>query len=379
MTPRSTTENELERTHYWIAISLWLFTGCVALLLGIRGLSGWEPSPFTGLAIFAVLMGLSLFAGWLHRANTADWSIELELINSGSTLFLVILSGLFTLSSSSPVSVLLTLLGVLGTGIWQVYLSGKMEPALVLAEPAKEIEINHSVTIQQETEIPQSEEIPILVESLNGNHIEPQVEERLAEVNLLEEQENQELLDSDTRIIVIPEEIKQLDQSEANSDPCEEEQFQDELEESSCEETDRSYDLFAEQTEWVIQQFRRTRRPSGCEALEGYMKVEWKEGQKSQSIHIPFAPAFSAAPEIYCEPADESDVRLKVAECRSYGVRIELKLSRPALTGETTCLHLLACLEQEEGDCLEELEKSEAELVSSLEKSEKDDSEQGAA
>ncbi|WP_144995523.1 hypothetical protein [Polystyrenella longa] len=364
MLPISIATNEPERICRWMATALWSYTSLFTVLLAIRLMMGWQPNLVSGLTLFSSSLVLSLLGSWLYRKNIESWSMDHELINGSCTLLPVTLIGLFTVIPSSSLSLFATSLGIMGGGAWQIYQAGKAESEQVSSEQAIIMPVIPETPLNSET-APSTSTPPVPEQEILEETAD--VEELFAEVNLIPDPNNGFTNDFDTRIIEIPEEISQL--PDPSSPPTHERnghKF-----ESCCADTDRSYDLFAEQTEWVIQQFRRTRRPSGCEAIEGYMKLEWEAGQKRQSVHVPFYPPFAGTPEIYCEQADDSDVRLKVAESRSYGVRIEVCLTQPAIAGETTCLHLLACVEKEEEAEMEPessaLNKQEEELVSQAE------------
>lgn len=60
------------------------------------------------------------------------------------------------------------------------------------------------------------------------------------------------------------------------------------------------------------------------ESAEGSCRAEFEPGQKLATIHLSFSPAFAVAPELECEPLDDSDVTIKVAARQAYGVRLEV-------------------------------------------------------
>lgn len=109
-------------------------------------------------------------------------------------------------------------------------------------------------------------------------------------------------------------------------------------------------DLFHDDSEWVTQKFKRTKSPEGAEVYEGFVKVEWAPGQRSAVVNIPFSPPFSECPEVYCEPDDGCPSRTKVADCRPYGARIELRLPQECGEHNFSYVHILACLNVEEAE-----------------------------
>ena len=60
------------------------------------------------------------------------------------------------------------------------------------------------------------------------------------------------------------------------------------------------------------------------ESAEGGCLADFEAGQKLAMIHLSFSPAFAVAPELECEPLDDSDVTIKVAARQAYGVRLEV-------------------------------------------------------
>lgn len=69
----------------------------------------------------------------------------------------------------------------------------------------------------------------------------------------------------------------------------------------------------------------RIRDEHGGEMVEGTIKVFFEVGQKRAHLHVPFSPPLAGLPEVECEPANDDQVRLKVAVRQPYGVRIEAR------------------------------------------------------
>ncbi len=79
-------------------------------------------------------------------------------------------------------------------------------------------------------------------------------------------------------------------------------------------------------TQWMS----RTVSESGEDILEGSIRVEFRAGQKQANAHIPFSPPFACVPEIECEMADETTVRVRIAAAHTFGGRLELRRSMNA-------------------------------------------------
>lgn len=78
---------------------------------------------------------------------------------------------------------------------------------------------------------------------------------------------------------------------------------------------------------WEILRMTRTTMPEGTDRLEGVSVAEFAAGQSTTTLHIPFHPAFSRAPNFECQTSEGAAVRIKGSAAYTYGGRIELKRS----------------------------------------------------
>ena len=69
--------------------------------------------------------------------------------------------------------------------------------------------------------------------------------------------------------------------------------------------------------------FERVTDELGGEMIEGTVTVRFDQGQKRANVHVPFSPPLSGTPEVECDTVDDESIRVKVAERRSWGLRIE--------------------------------------------------------
>lgn len=86
-------------------------------------------------------------------------------------------------------------------------------------------------------------------------------------------------------------------------------------------------DTRAERDELEILRLKRITKPDGSDRLEGAMLADFACGQSIATLHIPFLPTFSRAPQFVCQIDNESAVRIKGAVVYPYGCRVELKRS----------------------------------------------------
>jgi len=91
----------------------------------------------------------------------------------------------------------------------------------------------------------------------------------------------------------------------------------------------------------ILSQNLRRHRDRDTDRLEGDLTVHWEIGQKQQPVHVPFVPAFLDTPEVICRCEDDvslETVRVRIAEVRRFGTRIELKRTGTIDTQHTTRL-----------------------------------------
>jgi|GEM_PF-1537529 hypothetical protein len=98
----------------------------------------------------------------------------------------------------------------------------------------------------------------------------------------------------------------------------------------------------------ILSQNLRRHRDCDTDKLEGDLTVHWEIGQKQQPVHVPFVPAFLDTPEVICQCEDDvslETVRVRIAEVRRFGTRIELKRSRTIDTQHATRLRFSVTLD----------------------------------
>lgn len=83
----------------------------------------------------------------------------------------------------------------------------------------------------------------------------------------------------------------------------------------------------------------------GRRCIEGLIEAVFQPGQKRTYAHVAFNPTFDRKPEVICELADDSDVRLKSPQAFSYGTRLELTRKTNVQLREVVGISLFACAE----------------------------------
>lgn len=82
-------------------------------------------------------------------------------------------------------------------------------------------------------------------------------------------------------------------------------------------------------------QFERVTDELGGEMIEGTVTIRFSRGQKRANVHVPFSPPLAGRPEVECHAVDDDSIRVKVPECRAWGLRIEGRRSDVSTTQES--------------------------------------------
>lgn len=91
--------------------------------------------------------------------------------------------------------------------------------------------------------------------------------------------------------------------------------------------------------EGATQQWLRSRVGDG-ETLCGFVRVDFAEHERTVSVHLPFYPAFSAAPRVDVAEAGGAEVSVQVAQVEPFGARLEVKRMTGATAADSTVLQI---------------------------------------
>jgi len=80
----------------------------------------------------------------------------------------------------------------------------------------------------------------------------------------------------------------------------------------------------------LLQQMTRVRDEDDVEVLSGRVRVELQQAERTGVSHIAFCPPFLRSPQVEASQSDGPEARVKVAEVLPQGVRLEVRLKRPA-------------------------------------------------
>lgn len=300
--------NNDQQVTFGIACTLW---GACFLIVGMmfyRSLqgSGFDASPeYSGSLTVFLVSGLATLGSWVFRNNRSELAPEFEI----GRCLLAFTPGLALTAKVVPVESNGAILIVLVTFL--------LSAAVLYFHPGQSNTNPHSFTPDTDVSL----------------------KDYATQLRLLELQ-----IDDSLNKSVLEHRGSPVTKLAAQEKISEEAPPEEPVSEKEC------CDLFGEHSEWVTQEFRRTKTPEGAEAFEGYVKIDWEPGQKTTVLNIPFAPPFSECPEIYCEPNDGCPSRTKVAECRPFGTRIEVRLPQECKEQNYSYVHILACLNVDESE-----------------------------
>jgi len=94
--------------------------------------------------------------------------------------------------------------------------------------------------------------------------------------------------------------------------------------------------------EGVLQQLTRTREADGTDRLGGWVRAPFAAGQRTESIHLAFCPAFEQAPRLEVQQRGGPAARVKTAQLLPYGARLDLKLAATAESPDWVLLEFTA-------------------------------------
>jgi hypothetical protein len=80
----------------------------------------------------------------------------------------------------------------------------------------------------------------------------------------------------------------------------------------------------------VIQHFDRRKTEDGQESVEGWLRATIPAGSRLATLHVAICPPFDRLPKCYAEQVDGPPAQIKIAQVLHQGVRLEVKLERPA-------------------------------------------------
>ena len=90
-----------------------------------------------------------------------------------------------------------------------------------------------------------------------------------------------------------------------------------------------------------IQQINRTEQ-DGYDTLAGYFRYKFEPGQQRYALHVMIEPAMQSIPEVETMVLDAEQVRVRMTDCKVYGLRAEIVLSQPAAEPISVLVEVIA-------------------------------------
>ena len=96
-----------------------------------------------------------------------------------------------------------------------------------------------------------------------------------------------------------------------------------------------------ERSDQVLQQLTRARTAEGREVVSGTLTAEFAPGERSVTLHAAFCPPFERLPHVEAV-ADDDAATVKLAQVLHNGVRLDVRLAKPATLRREVCVELSA-------------------------------------
>jgi hypothetical protein len=93
------------------------------------------------------------------------------------------------------------------------------------------------------------------------------------------------------------------------------------------EESESLVDEESEADESIVQWMTRRRLADGGEVIEGAVRIELDPAEKVGVAHLAFSPPLACDPRAECHLLSDFDGRVRVTAAKSYGLRIEARLT----------------------------------------------------
>ena len=78
------------------------------------------------------------------------------------------------------------------------------------------------------------------------------------------------------------------------------------------------------------------------DTIVGYFRCRFDVGQQRYSLHFVVHPAFENKPDVEAIPLDIDEMRIRVTDCLTYGIRAELVLPKPATEPTQVLVEIIA-------------------------------------
>lgn len=98
----------------------------------------------------------------------------------------------------------------------------------------------------------------------------------------------------------------------------------------------------------LLQQLMRFRTTDGRQAVEGLLLAELAAGEQTATLHVAFCPPFERLPMVRAEVVDGPVATVQIVQVLHSGVRIDVRLARPAVDATRVSVELLSAEREDE-------------------------------
>ncbi len=98
-------------------------------------------------------------------------------------------------------------------------------------------------------------------------------------------------------------------------------------------------------SEWdenVRMRLLRKKDETGTETLESWIRADFRPGERSVSVHVPFCPVFEDQPRIDAVPFEGEEIEIGTSQLTPLGVRLDLKRPSARKSPESVGIYVVA-------------------------------------
>jgi hypothetical protein len=97
----------------------------------------------------------------------------------------------------------------------------------------------------------------------------------------------------------------------------------------------------------MTQQLTRVREADGSESLHALARAEVPAGDRLAVVHLALCPPLDCPPELTAHAIDADNAEVRITTAETYGVRLEVRLPRPAPQPRQVLVEVLGCASME--------------------------------
>lgn len=94
----------------------------------------------------------------------------------------------------------------------------------------------------------------------------------------------------------------------------------------------------------------RKKDETGTETLESWIRADFRSGERTVSVHVPFCPVFEGSPRIDAVPFEGEEVEIGISQLTPLGVRLDVKRPGVRKTPESVGIYVCAAAANRESE-----------------------------